>query len=134
MRYFLFICAGFFSIIGCQPNAHQEGERIYQRRCANCHGESGDGLGALIPPLRQADYLTHHRDEAPCIIRYGLTDTITVNQVVYAGQAMPANPELSDVEITNVINYIHQAWGNQLPPVRLEDVRKTLDRCDRKGQ
>lgn len=110
----------------CQKNPYQEGGRLYTVHCANCHGEDGKGLGALIPPLAGADYLSAQRSQLPCIVVNGLSDTITVNGVVYGGQPMPANSLLTDIQVTNVLNYINNSWGNNLPDFTLQEVRGML--------
>lgn len=131
--------SGFFLILilalllsDCQPNQHQEGERLYLKNCANCHMDTGEGLGALIPPLAGADYLGKNREKLPCILRYGLKDTIVVNGKSYA-EEMPAAPVLSDIHITNILNYINNSWGNRQAPYRLEEVQQLLDNCRQKG-
>lgn len=114
----------------CQQHPFQEGERLYMANCANCHMDNGVGLSALIPPLAGSDYLANHRERLPCILRYGLTDTITVNGKVFAEQ-MPGVPTLSEVQIANLINYINNAWGNDNGTFRLDEVQVSLTRCKR---
>lgn len=113
----------------CEPNPYREGERLYQANCSNCHLDNGAGLGALIPPLAGADYLAANRERLPCILRYGLRDTIVVNGTVYA-EAMAGVPTLSDIQITNILNFINNSWGNNLPPYRLDEVRDLLTKCE----
>lgn len=110
----------------CETNPYREGERLYKANCANCHLDNGAGLGALIPPLAGADYLASNRERLPCILKYGLKDTIVVNGVPYA-EAMPGVPTLSAIHITNILNYINTSWGNNLPPYRLDEVRVLLE-------
>ncbi|MCS6928019.1 MAG: cytochrome c [Saprospiraceae bacterium] len=105
-----------------------EGANLYRIHCANCHMENGQGLGALIPPLAKSDYLLAHREQLPCIIRYGLKDTIVVNGTQYA-EAMAGIENLSDVQITNILNYVNSSWGNDLPPYRLDEVQRLLQAC-----
>jgi hypothetical protein len=88
----------------------------------------GVGLESLIPTLVKADYLLENPLKTACIIRNGLKDTILVNGKIY-GQEMAAIPALSDFEITNIMNYIHSSWGNKMPYVTLEEVKKSLDSC-----
>jgi mono/diheme cytochrome c family protein len=125
--FVIFILAALF-VSACQSNPYQEGQRIYERNCANCHMENGQGLGALIPPLAGVDYLAEHRERLPCIIRYGLADTIVIKGQVYA-EKMIGYGHLSDIQITNVLNYINQSWGNQNAVYRLDEVRNLLEKC-----
>jgi mono/diheme cytochrome c family protein len=115
----------------CQPNAYREGERLYRTNCANCHMENGEGLTGLIPPLANADYMEKNRSMLPCIIRYGLQDSITVNGKIYAEQ-MPGAPHLSEIHVANLLNYVQNSWGNRLKPYQLDEIRALLDQCEKR--
>lgn len=134
-RYFaiLLLSAFVFSFQDCQPNQHQEGERLYQKNCANCHMENGEGLNALIPPLTDSVFLDKNRDRLPCILRYGLKDSIVVNGIVYS-EEMKGVAALTDIHITNILNYIDHTWGRNQKPFQLEEVQQMLDKCKQKGQ
>jgi mono/diheme cytochrome c family protein len=132
-KVLLAFSGAIFLLIGmaafaCQDSPYVHGERAYKTNCANCHMEGGQGLGALIPPLAGADYLSKNREILPCIVQNGLTDTITVNGTVYA-EKMVGHPKLSDIQITNILNYINTSWGNTVPVFTLEEVRNTLKMC-----
>ena len=122
-----------FSIIlssatACDDQTYQSGGRVYKTMCANCHMDSGEGLGALIPPLAGSDYLGKNRDLLPCIIRHGLRDTIVVNGKIYA-ENMAGMPGISDIQITNLLNYINNTWGNNNPAYSFEEVEGLLKQC-----
>jgi mono/diheme cytochrome c family protein len=123
-----------FTQLRCGSKPFQQGEILYQNFCANCHMDDGSGLEGLIPPLAGADYLRDPRRQAllPCVIRHGISDTIVVSGVAYA-QPMPGAPQLSDFEITNIINYINQAWGNDLGYTKYEKVKQALENCENFG-
>lgn len=104
--------------------------KIYNKQCAVCHNEDGNGLKGLIPPIRQSDFLLTHQDDLACIIRRGLDTTITVNNVVYDMQQMPGNDILDDIAITNLINFINNAWGNEGQFVTTEKIKADLAKCD----
>ncbi len=104
------------------------GERLYKTHCANCHMDGGEGLGALIPPLKGSDYLSANRERLSCMIRYGLKDTIVVNGKIYAEQ-MLGNDKLNDIQIANVVNFVLQSWGNDQPPMTFEEVTTALKDC-----
>jgi len=113
----------------CESNPYREGERLYKFHCSNCHLDDGKGLGALIPPIAGAsEFLDANRERLPCILKYGLKDTIEVKGVRYA-EAMPGVPTLSAIQITNILNFIHHTWGDGLPPYRLDEVEHLLSEC-----
>ena len=124
---FLFLLS-LFLFSDCEPNPHRIGERLYKLNCSNCHMDNGEGLSALIPPLAKSDYLGKNREKLPCILRYGLKDTIVVNGKNYA-EEMPGVATLSDIAITNILNYINNSWGNNHEPYRLDEIQQLLDKC-----
>ena len=91
--------------------------------------DDGIGLSALIPPLAGSDYLNTHREQLPCVLRHGLSDTILVNGKLYA-EKMPGVPTLSDINISNILNFINTSWGNRNEVYRLEEVRAALEKCE----
>lgn len=113
---------------GCQTNRYKQGAILYTNFCASCHMEDGTGLEGVIPPLAGTDYVAQNPAQVACVIRYGLSDTIVVNERLY-NQPMAAIPKLSEFEITNVINYINQAWGNDYGYVTLQKVQEALREC-----
>jgi mono/diheme cytochrome c family protein len=121
---FILIIAALF-LARCM-DTHEGGQRIYASYCANCHLDDGKGLGALIPPLANSDYLAANRKKLPLVIRYGLQDTIVVNGVIYA-EKMAGMPGLNEIQVTNLLNYIGQSWGNNIEPFTFDEVKKTLD-------
>ncbi len=94
--------------------------------------EEGQGLKGLYPPLAKSDYLVAHHDELACIIRHGLQDTIIVNGKTYEIPMLPIS-SLNEVQMTNVINYISHAWGNDAGYTRITDVKETLAGCEESG-
>ena len=111
-----------------QRQPYRQGEILYQNFCTNCHMDNGSGLKGLIPPLAQADYVAADPAGMACIIRYGLQDTIMVNDTLY-NQPMAGIKQLTDFEITNIINYINHAWGNAYGYTSYETVKSRLDSC-----
>jgi mono/diheme cytochrome c family protein len=118
----------FFLFYSCDTETYQSGQRLYKTHCANCHMEHGEGLGALIPPLANSDYLTKNREKLPCVVIHGLKDTITVNGKMYAEQ-MAGLPGLSDIQVANLLNFITHSWGNNQPEFSYEEVTALLKDC-----
>ncbi len=120
----------FALLYSCSDTGYHQGRSLYDSKCANCHMEDGSGLKGLIPPLAGTDFLMEHRADIPCYIRYGMSAPLLVNGERYTQQVMPAIPSLSEVEITNISNYILTAWGNKGEVLKLEDVKKRLEGCE----
>ncbi|MVN20798.1 c-type cytochrome [Mucilaginibacter arboris] len=130
---FTFILTTIF--VSCQSESEIEykryyiqGRNIYQTQCKNCHAENGEGLGGLIPPLQAADYLKKNKGQLACIIQNGLKGAIQVNGKTYNGQ-MPAQTQLSPIEIAEVITYISNSFGNKQGIYQVEKVNVDLGNC-----
>ena len=123
----VFCFAIFLSACTARPS-YSDGEELYKKHCAGCHIDDGTGVGALVPPLAQSDYLQRIDLKVACLIRNGVQGKMLVNGQEYEG-IMPANARLSDIEITNIANYIFNAWGNERDFIAPEEIRKTLSEC-----
>lgn len=119
----LSICL-FFS---CNSHPYEQGKRIYKAKCSNCHMNDGSGLGELIPPLAASDWLRDNQDLLACAITKGIAMPITVNGTIYRENMKGI--KLTDVELTNLINYINNEWGNQYGEVLLKDIKEKLSEC-----
>ena len=86
------------------------GRRIYLDNCSNCHQKDGTGLARLYPPIKDSDYFKENPERTVCIIRNGQTGEIVVNGMSF-NQPMPANPELSNLEIAELTTYLYGMWG-----------------------
>ena len=116
------------SLPGCFSNNRHQGEKLYALHCASCHGEQGQGLARLIPPLAGSDYLVDHRAELACLLRNGQDEVIVVNGVGYHN-IMPGNKTMSVAQLTNLLNYVESHWGNEAAPRTILEVQTQLDSC-----
>lgn len=123
-----FLLFSFFALLNCNQKPYAHGKIMYENFCVNCHMEDGSGLIGNIPPLAGADYLTKHADQLACVIRYGLEGEITVNGKKYSAP-MAGVPQLTDVEIANIINYINHEWGNDNGYTTITQVQDQLKNC-----
>src|SRR4051812_26766091 len=121
-------------LISCQNQDQLEfaryytsGKVIYQSKCQNCHGDNGEGLSALIPPLTDSVYLKQNKNQLACTVKYGLTKPITVNGKAFYGK-MPAN-DMAPVEIAEVLTYINNSFGNKLGVITTGMVVDDLKNC-----
>lgn len=112
----------------CNDNPFQQGQRLYEFYCANCHIEDGSGLESLIPPLANADWVKNNQAALACIIKKGMKGEVVVNGKTY-NQEMPGNKNLNQYEIANIINYINHAWGNDYGYAKITEVEKALEAC-----
>lgn len=130
MHYYLKI--SFFllllSIFSCKTDTYHQGKILYENFCQNCHMEDGTGLKNIIPPLANSDYLKNNQKSLVCLIRHGINDSMIVNGKLY-NQAMPANLKLKEGDITNIINYINNSWGNNYGIIQYSEVIRQYENC-----
>ncbi|MGF7073099.1 c-type cytochrome [Mucilaginibacter sp. 3215] len=103
------------------------GSLVYQQHCQNCHGDKGQGLSALIPPLTDSTYLKNNRRKLACIIKNGLKGKITVADRPFDDE-MQAD-DISPIEIAKVLTYITNSFGNKMGTVTLQQVQNDLKNC-----
>jgi mono/diheme cytochrome c family protein len=106
-----------------------QGKLLYTTHCSNCHQENGEGLGKVYPPLKNSDYLIASKSNTYCGIKNGISKEIVVNGVVY-NQAMPANEQLTDLEIAEICTYIYNSWGLETGFIDVKEVSEGLNYCN----
>ncbi|WP_461053573.1 c-type cytochrome [Spirosoma arcticum] len=104
-----------------------EGILVYKNNCANCHQTDGKGLAALYPPIAGSDYLVN-KNSVICLIRYGQQGPIVVNGKRY-NRPMPAQPQLSALEIAELTTYIYNEWGDETTLTDVKAVTPVLEQC-----
>ncbi|WP_066218991.1 c-type cytochrome [Formosa haliotis] len=100
------------------------GKQIYNVQCIACHMENGEGLTGAFPPLAKSDYLLSDIPRAAQNILKGLSGEIKVNGVSYYG-SMPSH-NLSTKELTDVVNYISNSWGNEFGLIEEETIATAI--------
>ncbi|MBI1224195.1 MAG: c-type cytochrome [Bacteroidetes bacterium] len=124
------VFAALLFLASCETYPYQQGKILYTNFCENCHMADGTGLVGVIPPLAGADFLTKNGEAVPCIIRNGIKGDLDVNGRIYSTE-MAGIERLTEFEITNIINYIHTSWGNEIPIVEHLQVREWLKPCEK---
>lgn len=114
--------------MSCDRAPYPQGERIYKSQCANCHMEEGQGLGTLIPPIKDSDYYVNNYDQLVCIISNGLSGKIIVNGVEYEEEMPPAR-KLTEAELSNLINYMNSQWYPTMPAINMTNIKEDLEKC-----
>jgi mono/diheme cytochrome c family protein len=95
----------------------ERGARIYDQRCAYCHGDAGQGAPGAYPPLAGNRAVN-------------LETPVNLIQIVRRGGFLPATPGnprpygmppfghvLDDDDIAAVLTYVRGSWGNTAPAV-----------------
>ena len=121
-------------IYSCQNDAsiefnryYSSGSIVYQQHCQNCHGDKGQGLNGLIPPLTDTTYLKTYNSKLACQLKNGLNGKITISGKEFDG-AMPATG-LTPIEMAEVITYTTNSFGNKQGVYTEDQVQMTLTKC-----
>lgn len=121
----------------CQDSASIEfrqyyaaGSLVYYSNCQNCHGDKGQGLAGLIPPLTDPAYLKASHALLACAVNYGLKGKLVIAGRTFDGE-MPADA-LSPIEIAQVLTYVTNSFGNKMGVVTNDDVVAALGKCTAK--
>jgi mono/diheme cytochrome c family protein len=104
------------------PRVAERGAKVYRDRCAQCHGDKGEGVAGAYPALAGNRAVN-------------LPSNANLVQVVLGGGFAPAtggNPKpfgmppyatiLSDEDVAAVISHIRMSWGNRSGGVSELDV------------
>jgi hypothetical protein len=110
---FIFLPLGFVCMFLFMTFFNSEyespGRILYFSECASCHGDHGEGIRNLVPPIR-SDYFEANFNKLPCMILNGLSDSILVNGVWYNQPMYPI--KLSEVELSNLMNFLRDTFLN----------------------
>ncbi len=96
------------------------GKKNYEKHCANCHGQKGEGLQLLIPPLTDQKWI--NSVSIVCIIQNGMDGEILVNGTRYSGR-MPANLIIEEDEVADLISYLRHEIIHQPKKMTVKDVK-----------
>ena len=97
------------------------GKEIYIAQCMSCHMDQGQGIEEVYPPLAKSDYLMADTQRAIRTVVQGLAGEILVNKKTY-NLDMVGFPHLSDQEVSDVLNYIRNSWGNKGKAITPDEV------------
>jgi mono/diheme cytochrome c family protein len=97
------------------------GKEIYQAQCLTCHQESGEGLEDVYPPLAKSDYLMADKKRSIVQVIKGATGAMKVNGKEYNMEM--TGFDLSDQEVSDVLNYVRNSWSNKGNAVTPEEVK-----------
>lgn len=98
-----------------------KGKEIYTTYCMSCHMEAGEGMEDVYPPLAKSDYLMADKTRSIKQVLYGANGPMKVNGKTY--NAEMTGFDLTDQEVSDLLNYIRNSFGNKGPAVMPEEVK-----------
>jgi mono/diheme cytochrome c family protein len=101
----------------------QRGNTIYEAQCMSCHMAEGEGLEGVFPPLAKTVYLNDKNRLIKVILR-GVRGPMKINGVDYNGEM--TGFDLNDGQVSDVLNYIRNSWGNKGVPILPTEIQPAL--------
>lgn len=106
----------------------QRGEKFYIANCMACHGDDGNGLEQLGPPLVNSEWVTGSPEKLSAILLQGMIGPVTVNGKKYTpAAAMPGlkdAPAITDADLADVATFVRHAWNNRKNAVDAATISK----------
>ncbi len=127
----LFFFVGIFSLSSFQKPSFDlkasiaNGKEAYITYCLSCHMEQGEGMEGIYPPLAKSDYLMADKKRSIHQVLYGATGEMKVKGKTYSMDMIGF--DLTDKEVSDVLNYIRNSFGNKgdaVTPDQVNDARK----------
>jgi len=99
------------------------GKTVYLLQCLACHQADGGGVSHLNAPLAGATAVVG-KDKARLIniVLKGLNDHKEIDGETYSNNMAP-HPELTDLQIADVLTYVRNNWGNKATAVTPAEVK-----------
>ncbi len=112
-----------------EPTVMENGRRIYERQCALCHGEEGEGKAPAFPPLagNQSIMMVSPVNPIRMVLNGGYAPGTRKNPRPYG--MPPYSHILNDEEVAAVVTYIRVAWNNTgtpITPQQANELRKLI--------
>lgn len=102
-----------------------QGKQIYQRHCAMCHQDNGEGVAGAFPPLAGNSNLSNVKLVATTV-HDGHTGEITVKGKTFDQTMPPVGQDFTDEQIAAIATYIRNAWGNDFGGASKSEVKSIL--------
>jgi len=100
----------------------KRGLAVYSRTCIACHQPTGKGLPPVFPSIAETPIVVGNPELPIKFILQGLIGPITVGGMTY-NSMMPPVAGVNDQDISDVLTYVRQSFGNKGNPVSVEQVK-----------
>lgn len=100
----------------------QRGKKVYDMYCLACHQADGTGVPRMNPPLIKTTYVLGDKKRLIHIILKGFNESVEINGDYY-DNPMPAQPQLTDQQIADVLTYVRNSFSNKASGINVLEVK-----------
>lgn len=98
------------------------GKKVYEQYCISCHQADGGGVPALNPPLEKTTYVLGNKTRLINVVLKGMNTQEEIAGETYANIMAPFN-FLTDTQISDVLTYVRNSFGNKAVAVTPAEVK-----------
>ncbi len=98
------------------------GSKVYGVYCAACHQRNGRGDSQRFPPLADSEWVLGDKTRLIEVLLKGLEGPIEVKGQSY-NNVMPQHDFLKDEDISEVLTFVRQSFGNSASAVSADEVK-----------
>jgi mono/diheme cytochrome c family protein len=103
------------------------GQKLYTTYCMACHQMDGGGVPGLNPPLEKTSYVLGSKTKLIRVLLKGMNTHEDIDGESYSNTMAPFN-YLSNQQISDVLTYVRNSFGNKATVVTPGDVKYVRDR------
>jgi mono/diheme cytochrome c family protein/glucose/arabinose dehydrogenase len=111
-----------------QQKLFAAGRQQYLSVCSGCHGTNGEGMQRMAPPLAGSEWVLGDERRLALLVLHGIEGPLEVAGKRYEAPdilpVMPSHSTMDDGNITSILVYIRNEWGNDAGGVN----RRTVGR------
>jgi mono/diheme cytochrome c family protein len=97
------------------------GKAVYTQNCLTCHMADGGGVERMNPPLNGTTWVLGDKTRLVKVVLNGLEGE-DIDDEPY-GNVMPAFDALTDKQISDVLTYVRNSFGNKATAVAASEVK-----------
>lgn len=110
------------SFITADKATMERGKQVYMQYCVACHQLDGGGVPGLNPPLEKTAFVLGNKGKLVKIIIKGMNTHEEIEGETYTN-VMPPFGYLKDQQVSDVITYIRNSFGNKATAATLAEVK-----------
>jgi mono/diheme cytochrome c family protein len=98
------------------------GQIVYTKICLTCHQVDGSGVPMMNPPLIKTKWVLGPKNILIRQVLKGSSGTVEIDGDTFRN-TMPPQPQLTDLQIADVLTYVRNSFGNKASAVTVAEVK-----------